>query len=123
MKRPEKRGGFWQGVSGAPFEGEDLIHAAKRELLEETGLAPKSIRQISFVCSFPVEPQWKYLYQPEITKIDEFVFIAELKETDSPTLSDEHELLEWHEIEACIELLKYPNNKDALQASWNELGP
>lgn len=121
LKRSAKRGGFWQGVSGAPFDGEELIQAAKRELLEETGINPKSIRQTSFMCSLIVEPQWRHHYRPEVTKIDEFVFTAELSEFESPTLSDEHVQFAWHELDACLELLKYPNNKDALRASWDEL--
>jgi 8-oxo-dGTP pyrophosphatase MutT (NUDIX family) len=37
LRRCPSRGGFWQGVSGAPLVGETDTEAAVREVLEETG--------------------------------------------------------------------------------------
>ena len=35
-----ERGGFWQNVTGSIKDNETYFHAAQRECLEETGLAP-----------------------------------------------------------------------------------
>ena len=40
LHRVPKFGAFWQGVTGAPEEGETLAQAARREVLEETGFIP-----------------------------------------------------------------------------------
>ena len=39
LKRVLERGGFWQGVTGGLELNETIPEAAKRELLEETGLS------------------------------------------------------------------------------------
>jgi lipoyl(octanoyl) transferase len=38
LQTSERRGGFWQNVTGKVEEGEDLKSAAQRELQEETGI-------------------------------------------------------------------------------------
>ena len=38
LRRTLERGGFWQGITGAPLEGESDAAAAVRETREETGL-------------------------------------------------------------------------------------
>lgn len=53
LRRIASRGGFWQGVTGGLEEGEDLVKAAERELLEETGLVPSTLEQIDYSYSFP----------------------------------------------------------------------
>ena len=50
LKRVEERGGFWQGVTGAPERKEKILEAAKRELMEETGF----VAEIIFIVSYEI---------------------------------------------------------------------
>ncbi len=54
LKRIPRREGFWQGVTGAPLEGESLKDAAQLELFEETKLTPLSLVYIDFSYTIPL---------------------------------------------------------------------
>ena len=41
LKRVADRGAFWQGVKGGVENGESLLEAARRELVEETALSAR----------------------------------------------------------------------------------
>jgi dihydroneopterin triphosphate diphosphatase len=114
LRRTPKYGAFWQGVTGAPDVGETLLEGAVRELKEETQIVPKSLDQVDFGYSFPVEDDWKWAYDPDVTRIDEFVFLAEIADNVEPVLSFEHDSFEWATVDRAIKLLKWPNNKNAL---------
>ncbi len=115
LKRPSDRGDFWQGVTGAPFKDEALPEAAKRELLEETGMVPLTLKEAGFSYSFPVEPEWQSHYASSVTKIDEIVYLAEISIDCKLDLSGEHVDYKWASFEEAITLLKYDNNKNALK--------
>jgi 8-oxo-dGTP pyrophosphatase MutT (NUDIX family) len=115
LRRTAKYGAFWQGVTGAPEGDESLLEGASRELMEETQLSPETIHQVDFSYSFPVQDDWKWAYHPGVTKIDEFVFLAEMLCGVEPILSFEHDRFEWAHFEQAMTLLKWPNNRDALQ--------
>ena len=55
-------GAFWQGVTGGVEAGETLSEAAGRELAEETGLAPERLVPIDYSYSFPIQKEWRILY-------------------------------------------------------------
>ena len=115
LRRTPKFGAFWQGVTGAPEGKESLVDAANRELHEETQLFPKQLYQVDFGYSFSVEEEWKWAYHPDVTHIDEFVFLAEIAASSEPVLSFEHDLYQWAGFDQAIELLKWPNNRRALE--------
>ncbi len=94
LRRVPERGGFWQGVTGGVEEGERLIDAARREVLEETSLCPHTITPIDHSYTFPLEERWKRLYPEDVHEIVEHVFIAHTDEA-TPTLSDEHDAWRW----------------------------
>ena len=52
-------GAFWQGVTGAPEEGETLFQGAAREVLEETGFTPARISSLNFTYHFAVINEWR----------------------------------------------------------------
>jgi dATP pyrophosphohydrolase len=115
LRRTAKLGGFWQGVTGAPEGTETLLAAASRELFEETQLSPRSVRQVDFSYSFPLDDDWKWAYHPDVTSIDEFVFLAKIADDIEPTLSFEHDSFEWAGFDRAMGLLKWPNNRMALE--------
>ena len=114
LHRITKEGAFWQGVTGALEEGETLLQAAAREVLEETGLRPAEIRSLDFNYCFPVIDEWRESYGPGPEEVVEHVFVAEV-DGDAPTLSWEHDAWEWHAPEEAVGMLKWPNNVEGIR--------
>ncbi len=118
MHRVPRRGGFWQGVSGGEEDGEGLVEAATREVSEETGFVPKMIEAIGYSYTFPMDAEWKHLYAPEVSRIEEHVFVG-LVDGGEPRLSDEHDTWRWVRLETALELLEWPENREALRRCYD----
>ena len=114
LHRITKEGAFWQGVTGALEEGETLLQAAAREVLEETEFRPAEIRSLDFSYRFPVIDEWRESYGPGPVEITEHVFVAEVDGRD-PTLSQEHDAWGWHTPAEAVGMLKWPNNVEGLR--------
>ena len=77
-----KKNGYkdmWQSVTGSLFEHEDAYTAAKRELLEETGIKgdPKNLNTSS---SFEIYQMWIDKYEKGVTHNLEHVFEYKLED-------------------------------------------
>jgi len=114
LKRISSRGGFWQGVTGGVERKEDLVEAAARELIEETGLVPSDLQTIDYSYSFPVEDRLRYLYPSGTESITEHVFVARITDEQKPELSDEHDQYRWCKFDEALSLLRWPENIEAL---------
>ena len=74
LHRQPERGGFWQGVTGAPMPGESDAEAAIRETREETGY-DVSDRLLVLVTryAYGLRPDtadhWTLLFGPGVTSI------------------------------------------------------
>lgn len=89
LRTNERRGQFWQNITGKMEEGETPIEAATRELFEETGLRGKNL--YSTGATFEFEKEGK--------KIKEEVFLCLLdKKEDIKIDPNEHNALQWLEI-------------------------
>ena len=124
LKRTEKWGAFWQGVSGAPEWEESDAEGAVREVREETGFAVEgSLRQIGYRYELWREDdldgeQWERVYGPEVRAIPEEVYVAVVPNDVDPVLApDEHDAFKWCSVEEAMELLKWENNRGALIAA------
>ena len=115
--RTVRLGGFWQGVTGAPLDGERLHDAAIRELKEETGFEANRLVDLKFSYSFPVPEEYRHLYRNDVTEIPEHVFFTEVQES-APRLSGEHDRWSWCTFPRARQLLKYENNRVALDKTW-----
>lgn len=104
LHRVPKLGSLWQGVTGWVEEGEEIELAARREVLEETGFASVTLEQIDY----------SYTFDLGVNEIQEHVFLARV-ESGEPTLSWEHDAMKWCGLEAALELLTWPDDKEALR--------
>lgn len=69
--------GYWQSVTGSlAAPDEPLEHAARRELQEETGLAPDlgRLRRWNLVNTFEIYGHWRHRFAPGTTHNTEHVF-------------------------------------------------
>jgi dATP pyrophosphohydrolase len=75
------RPGFWQSVTGSLERADEpLDEAARRELLEETGIEaqPQDLRRWPLAYTFEIFQQWRQRFAPGTTHNTEHVFSLEL---------------------------------------------
>jgi len=116
LKRVKNRGGFWQGVTGAPENDETLSEAAKRELYEETGYSSVNLIKTDISYIIPMEDRWKNIYPEDTKEIPEYLFIAMIHHPDPPKIDPiEHNDWKWCSYDEAINLLTWEDNKRALE--------
>ncbi|MGE5240767.1 MAG: dihydroneopterin triphosphate diphosphatase [Bacteroidota bacterium] len=71
---------FWQSVTGSlRWDETQPLQAALRELGEETGLkAPEGLRDLRRTYRYPILPQWRHRYAPDVAENVEHAFALEL---------------------------------------------
>ncbi len=98
---------IWQFVSGSIEEGEKAVDAARRELAEETSLAPKAFWIVPYVNSF-FDPAWDAVNLSPL-------FAAQTEEGDEPRLSEEHDRYCWLDFERALRMLVWPGQRAGLR--------
>lgn len=109
VKRREKDGGFWQGVTGTVEEGELLIDCLTREIKEELGIEKEDIAKISQILQ---TIQWKKQNGFVIT---EYVYAVKIDRGQEIWLSDEHVEYKWCDFDEAYNTLGKENNKNTLK--------
>ncbi len=97
---------LWQGVAGKIELGESAPEAAKRELLEETGLTPKQMFVADHVSRF---------YEAHGDRINLVPVFGIEVDSDIVTLSDEHCEFKWVTLEEALEHLVWRGQKQGIQ--------
>ncbi|HJL74102.1 MAG TPA: NUDIX domain-containing protein [Candidatus Marinimicrobia bacterium] len=97
---------LWQGVAGKIEAGESAPKAAKRELLEETGLKPKHMFVADHVSRF---------YEAHGDRINLVPVFGIEVDSDQITLSDEHCEYKWVTIEETLDHLVWRGQKQGIQ--------
>ncbi len=97
---------LWQGVAGKIEAGETAPEAAKRELMEETGLKPKHMFVADHVSRF---------YEAHGDRINLVPVFGIEVDSDQITLSDEHCDYKWVTLEEALEHLVWQGQKKGIR--------
>jgi len=90
--------GFWQSVTGSLHWDEQPAVAARRELLEETGITAEP-RDCHLLNRFPILPAWRARYRPDVMENIEHVFALELPaRCDIQLNPQEHSRYAWLDV-------------------------
>ena len=110
--RPE---GFWQSVTGSLEPDEAPADAASRELREETGLQLIPV-DTGLEHSFPILPEWRSRYHPDVKENREHLFRLELETPCKIQLNpNEHKRHEWLDWPAAIQRCSSWTNQFAIE--------
>ena len=86
--------GFWQSVTGSLEWGETADAAARRELIEETGISQGHLRNLQWTQVYDILPSFGKKYAPGVTRNLEHAFALRLLQRVPVTLS-EHVQYRW----------------------------
>lgn len=106
---------YWQFIAGGVENGETTIEAAKRETIEEIGVEPKNIKQLTCVTYVPAEviaESRRQHWNKNVYVIPEYSFAFECDL--EPVLSNEHSEYKWLTYDEARKLLKWDSNKVAM---------
>ena len=117
LRRIERRGGFWQGVTGGVEDDEELQETACRELREETGLEALELRTVAYTYTVPVEDEWQEMYpESHPVELTEHVFWARVDSQAADRIDpSEHDASRWCRFEEALGMLKWSENVEALR--------
>ena len=107
LRRSETLGGFWQPITGTVEPCESFIHAAQREVQEETSI------EIDHCLTGPLDE----IRFPDDNGVEHIVqyFGAESHSDAEVRLSDEHDEFLWRSFVDALEYVIYPEYVDALR--------
>lgn len=109
-----KRAGTWEVVHGTIEPGETPVQASRRELAEETGLAPAAFYNLSRTEAF-------YQHDRDVLAVIP-VFVAFVAADATPRLSEEHDAHEWLSPAAARGRLAWPRERRALDDVLSMVG-
>jgi dATP pyrophosphohydrolase len=88
--------GYWQSVTGSLEWGEFADAAARREVIEETGITQGLLINLQWTQVYEISPAFGKVYAPGITQNLEHAFSLRLQDRVPIVLSDaEHVQLRW----------------------------
>lgn len=108
--------GFWQSVTGSLEWDESPAAAAAREVREETGLEPVELRDAGIRRRFPILPEWRSRFAPDVTENTEHLWYLQLPERRRVTLNPaEHRAFRWLPLDYAIDAASSWTNREGLE--------
>jgi 8-oxo-dGTP pyrophosphatase MutT (NUDIX family) len=117
LERSPERQGYWHLVAGGLEAAEDAASAAARELHEETGLQAEVV-ELGFNYIYPLAdepPEVRARFAPEVAEIAITGFAAEAPPHWEPSIDEEHVAYRWCTADEAVQLLRYPEPRDAVR--------
>jgi len=107
--------GWWQSVTGSLDEGESPSQAAVRELVEETGLDAAGLEDLRLQARFPIHPDWRHRFAPEVSENLEHAFVLRLPGRRDIRLEEgAHVRFEWLSAERAVERATSGTDRQAI---------
>jgi dihydroneopterin triphosphate diphosphatase len=108
--------GFWQSVTGSLEWGEFADRAARREVLEETGITQGVLINLQWTQVYEVLPAFGKVYAPGITRNLEHAFSLRLPMRVPVTLSDsEHARFQWVSGAEAVGIVSSSTNRTVIE--------
>jgi len=107
--------GFWQSVTGSLEWGEMADDAARREVIEETGITQGLLRNLQWNQVYDILPAFGKKYAPGITRNLEHAFALKLLQRVPVTLSPEHVQYRWASAAEAVETASSSTNRAVIQ--------
>jgi len=109
--------GFWQSVTGSMEWGELADAAARREVIEETGITQGVLVNLQWTQVYEILPAFGKVYAPGITHNLEHAFSLRLPHRASVTVSDaEHVRFRWATYSEALETASSSTNRAVIAA-------
>ena len=108
--------GFWQSVTGSLEWGEMADDAARREVIEETGITQGLLRNLQWTQVYEVLPSFGKKYAPGITRNLEHAFALKRLDRVPVTLAErEHVQFRWMSAADAIGLASSSTNRRIIE--------
>ena len=115
----------WQSVTGSMhWDEKQPLDTARRELLEETGLAADDgLTDCKVLNRYPIHPLWKPRYHPDQHENREHLFVLELPERLPITINKkEHQDYCWLPFAKALKKVRFSTNRDAIEMLMKNAG-
>ena len=104
--------GFWQSVTGSMEWGEPADAAARREVIEETGITQGVLVNLQWTQVYEILPAFGKVYAPGVTLNLEHAFSLRLQDRVPVVLSDaEHVQFRWASAADAMESASSSTNR------------
>ena len=109
--------GFWQSVTGSLEWGELADRAARREVIEETGITQGVLVNLQWTQVYEILPAFGKLYAPGIVRNLEHAFSLRLTRRLPVTLSDkEHVQCRWASGSDAVDTVSSSTNRAVIES-------
>lgn len=114
MRRSRER--YWHVAAGVVEPSESYLDGAIRELREETGLeAGSDLVDLGRPQAYPMPADMRHLYEPGVAEITVQTFVVEAPADWEPVLNEEHDAHRWCDLPEALELLHWPEAREAVR--------